>query len=122
IVVDHCGTTMLEGLAADMPTVLFWDPTRWEMRPSAENDFEALRDAGILYTNPEAAAVHIRDVYNDPYAWWHKPSVRKAVRQFISLHGMTSAHWATDCVRILVSELTGPRAAGQRGQSTADPY
>lgn len=52
-VIDHCGTTFLETLQLNVPTILFWD-THWtEVMDEAEPYFEGLRKVGILWDSPK---------------------------------------------------------------------
>ncbi len=48
IVIDHPATTFLEAMSAGIPTVGFWDPKYFEMRPSALDSFKTLQEVGIV--------------------------------------------------------------------------
>jgi putative transferase (TIGR04331 family) len=104
VVVDHCGTTTLESIAADIPTILFWDPQRWEMRPAAAEDFSALQDARILHVTPDSAAAHLRDVFDDPDRWWRDAAVRKAADRFRSRYALASRRWPAEWASALDTE------------------
>ncbi|MCB2102841.1 MAG: LIC12162 family protein [Rhodobacterales bacterium] len=95
VVMDHCGTTLFMALAADTPTVCFWDPEVWTANPALEEGFAALRDAGILYHDPAQAAAHVNAVWDDVAAWWQGPAVRQARRFFVDhLARCDRAWWA----------------------------
>src|SRR2546425_11858441 len=84
--------------SADVPTILFWDPSRWEVRDEAEDAFGGLRTAGILWDSPEAAARALETVYGDPPAWWRRGDVqaarRKLVERYALAQGNGAASWS----------------------------
>jgi putative transferase (TIGR04331 family) len=93
VIIDHCGTALLEAFNADVPTVLFWDPERWEARAEAEPFRARLREARILHDSPEAAAEHAAAVFADPRAWWDQPLVQDARRLFAERFGRAVDDW-----------------------------
>ena len=42
VVSTYNGTTFLETMALNIPTVIFWNPKHWELRDKAIEDFEDL--------------------------------------------------------------------------------
>lgn len=81
-VTDYLGTTYLEALSANKPTILFHDRQMIynEWRPEAQSYYNNLQSVGILYDSPQAAACAVNTVYNDVEEWWNKPE-RQAVRK-----------------------------------------
>jgi putative transferase (TIGR04331 family) len=106
VVVDHCATTYLQSLAVNAPTVVFWDPQRWELRPEAEPFFEMLREVGILWDAPEEAARQVDAVYGDPHAWWRSDRVQKVRRTFVKRYALDSDDWASRWVEALSAEVS----------------
>ena len=104
-VIDHCSTTFLESLAANGPTILFWDPRQWEARETAEPDFQRLRKVGILWNSPEEAAEKVAAVYEDPAGWWERPAVQEARQHFVDRYALGRADWAACWVRVLKQEM-----------------
>ncbi|NMC50310.1 MAG: hypothetical protein GYA47_12935, partial [Desulfovibrio sp.] len=45
-------TMFLESFRADVPTIMFWNPRHWELRPAAAPYFEALSRAGVFHETP----------------------------------------------------------------------
>lgn len=86
-------TTYLETFAANFPTLLFWNPNQWELRPSAEQYFNRLRDVGILHHSPEAAAAKVNEISSDPIGWWGQPKIQSAKDEFCSRFAKTSDNW-----------------------------
>jgi len=93
---DYPATTFVEAMVANIPTVLFWDPQRWEMRDEAEPYFEDLRQAGVLWDSPEAAATHTASIFADPWEWWRSQRVQKACGRFLDRYALGRKDWV-DC-------------------------
>lgn len=78
LVLDHYGTTLHMALAADVPTLAFWNRHEWGMEPESDNVLDALQKAGILHATPEETARRALAVWDDPAAWWKSLPVREA--------------------------------------------
>ena len=76
------GTTYLESIFLGIPTIIFWDPCRWELLESAKPYFEDLARVGVFHETPESAAAHLARVWNDVEAWWATASVADVVADF----------------------------------------
>ena len=103
-VIDHPITTMLTALAANVPTVLYWDPQAWPAARQAEPLFEGLRRAGILHHDPVAAGRQVDRVWGDVPNWWREPEVQRARRAFVAAYARTSPwggwYWAGALLRL----------------------
>jgi putative transferase (TIGR04331 family) len=100
-------TTLLESLAANIPTIAFWDPRLWELRAEAEADFQLLRAAGILHHEPEAAAAAVHDFWPQVKDWWNQTGVQQAREQFVQRHALNSPEWARqwcDCLNNIIAD------------------
>ena len=101
---DHLASTFIDGLVANKPTILFWNPEIFQVKHKFQLYFDKLRHVGILYDNPEAAAAAVDSVYDDVEAWWndrHRQEIRK---EFCDLFARTSPNaldqWADELKRI----------------------
>ncbi len=92
-IATYNATTYLETFNANYPTIIFWDPHYWEIRPAAEPYFEQLREAGIMHDTPESAAALINEIFSNPLAWWQQPKVQKAKNEFCRRFAYTSPNW-----------------------------
>lgn len=101
VAIDHPGTSMLECLVADVPTVLFWNARHWQIRRTAEPDLTPLRAAGILSATPDEAAEQVRRIGRTPEDWWHGAPVRDARARFIARHALASRDWTRRWGRLL---------------------
>ena len=93
VLIDHPQTSMLEALALNVPTLLFWDPELWPLRPSAQAHFDDLRQAGILLDSPEAAAARAVALNDDPTRWWRSEPVQEARARFCRNFACGSRDW-----------------------------
>ena len=81
-IATYNATAHLETLALNVPTIAFWDPRRFELRPSAVPHLQILRAAGIFHDTPESAAAQMARVWDDVAAWWQSPNVQTAREEF----------------------------------------
>jgi putative transferase (TIGR04331 family) len=105
VVCDYISTTFIEALAADKPTVLFWDPEVEVVREEAKPYYDALRTVGILHDTPERAATTINSVYEDVASWWNEPRRREGLRYFCQRFALAHDHpirdWIAEFQRVL---------------------
>ncbi len=104
VIIDNCATTFLEALTADVPTILFWDPQRWEVREEAAPYFEDLRKVGILWDSPEVAAKKMAAIYDDPWTWWESEAVQEVRRTFVDRYALAGKGWVDCWVQALEEE------------------
>lgn len=93
LVMDHPGTTLNIAMAADVPTVAFWDPQAWPTCRQATVVYDRLRAVGILHDDPVSAARQVEAVAGDVEAWWRSGDVQAARRQWCALYGRASRWW-----------------------------
>jgi len=77
-------TTYLESFRRNIPTVLFWNPSQWEISEDAKPYFELLKNAKILFEDPKSAANHVNLIWNYVEDWWDSKAVSEAVELFSS--------------------------------------
>lgn len=77
-VYTYNSTGFLETLGRNIPTIMFWNPKHWELRPSAQPYFDRLKQAGILHDTPESAAEKIASVWESVESWWSQNEVQGA--------------------------------------------
>jgi putative transferase (TIGR04331 family) len=104
-VCDHYSTTFAEALAANKPTILFWNPHANALRTEAAPAFNSLLEQGVLFYSPEAAAIAVNTIYPDVEGWWNEPARQKAVRDFCRQYARTAPdstkQWSDELVRII---------------------
>jgi putative transferase (TIGR04331 family) len=94
IVSTQNSTTMLELLAANVPTVLFWNKKHWELNSFAQPYYDELCKVGILHDTPESAAEHINKVWHKVDNWWMQQSVQDVRVKFCNQYARTSDNWS----------------------------
>lgn len=83
-VATNNGTTFLESIFLDVPTVMFWDTDVWGLTRTARLAFDRLSAAGVFFEDPIRAAEHVSEIWDDVSSWWADPDVREAVGEFSS--------------------------------------
>jgi len=117
IVADYPGTTFLESMKANVPTVLFWDSQQWEIREEAEPYFDSLREDGILWDSPEAAGTHAASIFEDPWEWWGSQRIQQARQRFLDRFGFAQEDWAKYWADALREEASiGLTSDGQKAR------
>ncbi len=110
-VCDHLSTTFAEALAADKPTILFWNPQANKLRPAAQPYYDLLRKSGILFDTPESAAVAVGQIYDDVETWWNDPERQNSVEAFCERFARNSPNavelWVAEFKRI--AAMPGPQ-------------
>jgi putative transferase (TIGR04331 family) len=76
------GMGILETLSANYPTIIFWNPTHWELRESAKPLFDVLIGAGIFHETPQSAASKVNEIYQDVQSWWMSAETQRVRKIF----------------------------------------
>ena len=95
-VATYNATTFLETLAANFPTIIFWNPTHWELREEAKKDFDMLRNVGILHYTPQSAAEKIEAIWDNIDNWWLNPELQSVKNKFCYKYARTSSSWLSE--------------------------
>jgi putative transferase (TIGR04331 family) len=90
---DYCGTTWLETLSMNFPTVVFWDLNTVRTLSSVQPYLDDLRRVKILHDTPESAAGFVNEIYEDPLAWWMSSELQQVNKKFCHLFARTSKNW-----------------------------
>lgn len=81
-------TTFLESISIGTPTVMHWNPEHWEMNSAAQESFDRLRRAEILFDDPIACANKIREIWEDPSVWWQEKKSSSAVKDILNHYAL----------------------------------
>ena len=93
IICTYNATAHLETFSLNAPTLLYWNPQHWQLRPEAEAIHQKLHEVGILHYDPIKAAEHATAIYDDVLGWWQQPEVQQARKEFCQLYASTSPHY-----------------------------
>ncbi len=94
-------TTYNQSLAANIPTVMYWNPNHWEWADFAAQDFAALQSVGIYHDNPQSAARHVAMIWDDVGDWWYSSEVQFVRKEFCRKY----AYLGKDVIRKLAAVL-----------------
>jgi putative transferase (TIGR04331 family) len=101
VLCTYNSTTIMEVLAANIPTVLYWDPKYSEIGKSSERYFNKLLKAKVLYYNSIDAAKFINDNWDNFDTWWYSKDVQEAVQFFCGQYAIVSDRALLDWREIL---------------------
>ncbi len=90
---NYLGTSWLETLAMNIPTVCFYDPQLYRPRTVVEPFFESLQRVGILHYSGKEAAKFVNSLNGDPSSWWKSAEVQEAREAFVARYANFSANW-----------------------------
>lgn len=96
VVHNYLGTSWLETLAMNIPTVCFYDADTYAFREDAQPYLDALSAVGVLHKNGASAAAFVLGLKNDPFKWWKTAEVQDARLAFVRNYANYSLNWAKD--------------------------
>ena len=97
----YLGSSWLETLGWDVPTVCLHDPASYAFRPDAAPLLDALRRVGILHDSAASAAAHLAAIDADPSAWWGSADVQIARIAFCDRFANFAPTWEGELEREL---------------------
>ena len=107
-VIDHNATTYLETLAANQPTIIYFDPNLFEIRDSVADYFDMLKSAEILFDTPGDAANHASRIYHNVDKWWFSEKVQQSRLSFVKHFALTASNSRKIFTKMLIKELKDP--------------
>jgi len=75
-------TTFIESITWNVPTIMFWNSSHWELNSQAAPYFEKLKAVGVFHETPESAAQQMVKIWNDVDAWWGSNEVQSVRNEF----------------------------------------
>lgn len=93
VVHNYFGTSWLETLAMNVPTVCVVPPNVHRFREAARPLVDALRRHGIIHDDPREAARFVRGLAGDAMAWWSQLDLQADRRRFVATYANFSDDW-----------------------------
>lgn len=90
VVITYNCTTIVETLALNIPTIVFWDENVWELSHNAKKVFENLYENKIFHKSPLSAAAHLNNIFENVEYWWNSSTVQLSRKNFIENFGKES--------------------------------
>jgi putative transferase (TIGR04331 family) len=104
---DYFGTTWLETLSMNFPTVIFWEPAQIHFRKSAIPYMDDLRAVNILHDTPESAAKLVNEICEDPIFWWMEPERQRVRKNFCYQFARKSTNGLKEWKKELLNMVNG---------------
>jgi putative transferase (TIGR04331 family) len=93
---DFFGTTWLETLSMNFPTLVFCCSDMGKLTESVRPYLDDLRRVKILHDTPESAAKFVNEIYKDPLSWWISPEVQQAKDKLCYQYARKSKDWLVE--------------------------
>jgi len=93
VVHNYLGTSWLESLAMNVPTVCFIPPGIHSFRASAQPFADRLQQVGILHYSGLDAARFVNGFRGDPSSWWNSAEVQEVREAFVARYANFSDNW-----------------------------
>ena len=93
VVHNYLGTSWLETLGLNIPTLCFYDPATYIYREEVQSKIDALQKIGVLHHSGKDAARFVASLGDDIEGWWRKPEVQEARRNFVERYANFSPDW-----------------------------
>jgi putative transferase (TIGR04331 family) len=104
-IVEYLGSTFLEAICANVPSVVFHSSNLYNVREEAKPFINKLIEVGIMYYDPVEAAKHVGKVYDDISSWWDSDDVQEARNSFVDRFAKTHQNWTHMWHNALTQEL-----------------
>lgn len=95
VVHSYLGTSWLETLALNIPTVCFYDPMTYAFRDAAKLFIDRFEAAGVLHRNGASAAKFVAGIMSDPQTWWQTSELQRLREEFVSNYANFSPDWSS---------------------------
>ena len=82
VVCTYPQTSFAEAMFSGVPTILYYIEDLWEVQEIYHSLLKKLKDANILFTDPQKAADHIKAINLDPMQWWQAKETVDAREEF----------------------------------------
>lgn len=89
----YLGTSWLETLAMDIPTVCLYDANVYAFRNDAMPFILELIETKVLFRNVDAAVLHLKEILNNPQEWWGSCAVQSARKSFVDRYANFDTQW-----------------------------
>ncbi|MFA5774455.1 MAG: LIC12162 family protein [Ilumatobacteraceae bacterium] len=104
------GSTLLETLNLNIPTLITWDESFVQLRQEALPYFQNLEEVGIFHRSPQSFVDHLSKNWTDVESWWSGKDVQAARKSFCDQYSKKESHPLLYLRKVLRSAL---RAKGQ---------
>ena len=82
LIFNYNGTSFLEALSLNIPSLLLFDPNIWHVRDSEKKYFNLLIEVGILHSNQDTISEFIEKRSKNINIWWEHELLQKNIKIF----------------------------------------
>ena len=93
LVLNHPITTLHVAMAANIPTICYWDPNFWDFTKDCKNLFKEFKKLGILFDSPELAADKVNEVWSYIPTWWNDRRIQSVRQQWNAQFALADPGW-----------------------------
>jgi putative transferase (TIGR04331 family) len=92
VATTYNGTTFLETLNLNIPTLITWNDSYVQLRPEAFTYIQRLEEAGIFHSNCQSFVAHVTKYWDDIESWWASDAVQSARLMFCKEFSRVEPH------------------------------
>ncbi len=82
LIFNYNGTSFLEALSFNIPSLLLFDPNIWHIRESEKKYFKLLSDVGVLHSSQKSISDFIEKNSKNIEIWWKHDLLQKNIKIF----------------------------------------
>ena len=101
VIIDHPGTILHQRLALNLPTIGFWEDSKWGICDQAKSYFDSLRHSKIIFSNGLETAKIVNQKYSNLKNWWFENHRQKAITEWNNNYARTDKKWRKDWIKKL---------------------
>jgi putative transferase (TIGR04331 family) len=81
IILDNFSTAFYECIYIGIPVIVITDINKFNFKEDIKNIFIRLKDKGLIYDNPESAAIFLNKNYDNLINWWNNLFYSKLMKE-----------------------------------------
>ena len=105
IVCTYPQTTFSEAMHSGIPTIMLYSEKLWQLDSFFAGLLSELKGNGIVFSDPEAAARHVNEIWHDLDEWWAQPDIRNVREMFFDMCARVRPNWLNEWTQFFRSEL-----------------
>jgi len=102
IVYSYDSTGLLQALALNIPTIVFWENGLDHLRDNVKPDYQLLVDVGILHFSSTSAAEKVNEIWDNIDAWWWESKLQENRKYFTDRYAKLSKNPIRELRKILL--------------------
>ena len=105
VVCSYIGTTYLETLPKNIPTIIFENFKNTLFREDVKEHLNELKNANILFENPESASKFVNQNWNNLSEWWLDKNTQETIKNFCQIYSKKNKNKLKEISEIIKSEI-----------------